>query len=96
MPTKENRMEIVCPCCQATLLLDYKTGLVLQKREKESSYSFKTALDKIHDRKERSDELFEKAFQDENRRQKNLKEKFTQAVESKDELDEPPRPLGFD
>ena len=93
----EERIEVTCPCCQAKLLVDSTSGLVLHTLSKRSAYSFDDALQKEKDRKSKSDELFAKAIEDEKRRQVSLEEKFNAAVRSKDELEEPPpRPFDLD
>jgi len=84
-------MEVVCPCCQTTLWVDSKTGLVLHSQEKKSDYSFEKGLEEVKRRSEQSEELFEEAFQQEHRRRRGLEEKFRQALDAKDELEEPPR-----
>lgn len=95
--TKEGaKIEVICPCCQAKLLVEPKSGLVLHSEEKKSGYSFEKALEEVQSRKEQADELFQKAFQDEKRRQQSLEEKFREALKSKDELDEPARPWDMD
>jgi len=55
---------VVCPSCQANLVVDPKTGLVLHSEGKKPDYSFDQALDHLQSRKEQSDELFQKAFQE--------------------------------
>ena len=95
--TKQQRIEVVCPCCQAKLVVDGKTGLVIHSEAMKSGYSFDEALEKEKERKSKSDELFAKAFEDEENRRANLENKFQEALESKDELDEPPpRPWDLD
>lgn len=96
MDKSQRRIEIVCPHCQATLLLDPKTGLVLHSEEKKVDYSLEKGLKEVKARKEKADQLFEKAFRDERRRHDSLEEKFREALESKDELDEPVRPWDID
>lgn len=96
MSKKENKIEVVCPSCQTALLVDAKTGLVLHSTEKGTDYTFETGLAQLQDRKQKSDELFDKAFENEKQRQQSLEDKFKQALESKDELDEPQRPWEFD
>lgn len=95
--TKQQRVEVVCPCCQAKLLVDGKTGLVIHSEAKKSAYSFDEALEKEKERKAKSDELFAKAFRDEEQRRASLEDRFREALDSKDELDEPPpRPWDLD
>ena len=96
MSNKENNIEVMCPSCQTTLLVDTKTGLVLRSSEKRSDYTLETGLAQFQDRKRKSDELFNRAFENEKQRQQSLEDKFKQALESKDELDEPQRPWEFD
>ena len=87
---------MVCPSCQANLTVDPKTGLVLHAEGKKPDYSFDEALDQLQSRKDKSEELFQKAFLDEEKRKQNLEEKFQEALNSKDELDEPLHPLELD
>jgi hypothetical protein len=91
-----DKLEIICPCCQATLLVDAETGLVLNAQEKKSGYSFEDALHQVQYRKEKADELFQKAVEDERKRQSSLEDKFRKALESKDQLEEPSRPWDMD
>lgn len=96
MAKPQGRIEVVCPRCQATLLVDPKTGLVLHSDEKKTDYSLEKGLKEVKARKEKADELFEKAFQDERRRHDSLEDKFQEALESQDELDEPVKPWDID
>ena len=96
MAKGDPRIQIVCPSCQANLTVDPRTGLVLHAEGKKADYSFDEALDHLQTRKEKSEELFQKAFLDEKQRKQNLEEKFREALESKDELDEPHHPLELD
>jgi hypothetical protein len=91
-----DKLEITCPCCQATLLVDAETGLVLNAHEKKSGYSFEDALQQVKHRKEKADELFQKAVEDEKKRQSSLEDKFRKALELKDQLEEPSRPWDMD
>ena len=91
MPKNNSRIDLVCPCCQATLLVDAKTGLILQSQEKKTDYSFEKGLKEVKERNEKSEELFAEAFDQEQQRQQGLEAKFRQALDSKDELEEPPR-----
>ena len=96
MAKGDPRIKVVCPSCQANLVVDPKTGLVLHSEGKKPDYSFDEALDHLQSRKENSDELFQKAFLDEEQRKQTLEEKFREALDSKDELDEPHHPLELD
>jgi len=70
--------------------------MILHTREKKSAYSFEDALQQVKKRKEMADDLFQKAVSDEKRRKDSLEEKFKQALDRKDELDEPTRPWDMD
>ena len=96
MKKGDPRIQVICPSCQANLTIDPKTGLVLHAEGKKPDYSFDEALDQLQSRKEKSEELFQKAFLYEEKRKQNLDEKFREALNSKDELDEPHHPLELD
>jgi hypothetical protein len=53
-------------------------------------------LQQVKKKKEMADELFQKAVSDEKRRKDSLEEKFQQALDNKDELEEPSRPWDMD
>ncbi len=91
------RLNVQCPCCQARLVIDPKTGLVLHSQTTKPDYSFEEALRREQERKAKSDQLFAEAFANEKKRQSSLEEKFEEALRSKDELDAPPpRPWDLD
>ncbi|MFQ5738051.1 MAG: hypothetical protein ACE5JX_03490 [Acidobacteriota bacterium] len=96
MAKQGRRLQVICPCCQAKLVIEPSSGLVLRSNAKKSDYSFEKALRREEKRKKKSDQLFAKAFQDEKERQDALEAKFRQALESQDELEEPIRPLDLD
>jgi hypothetical protein len=96
MSERRDRLHVVCPCCQATLSVDAKTGLVLNSQAKKLEYSFEHALEEVQRKKDKADEVFQKAFADEKRRRDSLEEKFQQALESQEELPEPTRPWELD
>ena len=96
MAKGSDRINVVCPLCDATMVVDPKTGLVIHSQAKKSGFSFEDGLAQVQARKEKSDELFQKAFQTEQSRQEGLEGKFQEALESQDELDEPPKPWEMD
>lgn len=94
---EKKRLEVTCPCCQARLVVDAGTGLVIHSDAKKAGYSFDDALRQEKERKAKSEETFARAFADEKKRQSSLEAKFEEALRSKDELDEPPpRPFDLD
>ncbi len=96
MAKEVKKLQVVCPCCQATLTLEPSTGMVLKTQEKKIDYSLEGALKQERSRKEKADELFAQAFQNEKKRHATLEEKFRKALDSKDELEDPTRPWDFD
>ncbi len=93
---ESKNVKVECPCCQASLLVNTRTGLVLHSEKKKLDYSFENAVQDVEDRKQKAAELFDKAFVDEKKRQQGLEEKFREALKSKDELDDPIRPWDLD
>lgn len=96
MAKEVKKLQVVCPCCQATLVVEPSTGMVLKSQEKKTDYSLEGALRQERTRKQKADELFAKAFQNERKRHASLEEKFRKALDSKDELEDPTRPWDFD
>lgn len=93
---ESNNVTIECPCCQASLLVNTKTGMVLQSEKRKPDYSFENAVQTIKERKEKAAELFDQAFVTEKERQQGLEGKFREALKSKDELEDPTRPWDLD
>jgi hypothetical protein len=96
MSKKTERLQVICPCCQAKLLVEPTTGLVLKSQEKKLDYSLEGALQEEKKKRDQADDLFDQVFQDEKRRQDVLQEKFRKALDSKDELEDPTRPWDYD
>ena len=96
MSEEAKRVKVICPSCQATLTIEPTTGLVIQTEAKQVDYSLKDAVQKEREKKSKADEMFAKAFQDEEDRHQSLEEKFKKAPEAKDELDDPTRPFDLD
>ena len=86
-----SRLKVECPECGCRLLVDGKTGLVIRSESKKQDYSFESALEAITERKARADQRFSKVVDDENRRHASLEDKFREALQSKDELEDPKR-----
>ena len=93
MSEEAKRVKVTCPSCQANLTIEPKTGLVIQTQAKKVDYSLKDAVQKEREKKSKADQMFAKAFQDEEIRHQSLEEKFKKALEAKDELDDPTRPF---
>jgi hypothetical protein len=96
MTKKVERLEVICPCCQAKLVVEPSTGLVLRSQAKKPDYSLDEALQEEKQRKDQADEAFALAVKEERRRKDSLEEKFRKALDSKDELEDPTRPWDYD
>ncbi len=92
----KQRIQVVCPSCQATLNVDPKTGLVIKSDKKKSEFSFDDAMERQKSFTSKADDLFQKAFDDEKERAEQLEEKFKEALKSTDELEAPKRPFDWD
>lgn len=91
------KLTVKCPCCNAALTIDAKTGLVLNSREHKKNFSFDEALKTVEEKEDKADELFAEAMEAEKKRAGELEDKFKSIMESRDELDEPPpRPIDLD
>jgi hypothetical protein len=99
MLTKD--FSIVCPCCQAKILVDHKTGAVVS-HEREAARgpkkSFEEALADDRKRKSEAEDVFAQAFREHEHREELLDKKFKEAMEKaeKDTGPAPPRPFEFD
>lgn len=95
----KNQLEITCPCCEAKLMLDQKTGEVLWQEEKKkelSSISDKIKGYEAH-RKE-SESVFKKQSDLQKERARLLEEKFKEAQKHVDKTstDKPLRDFDLD
>ncbi len=94
-----SKLEIICPCCEARLQIDQKTGEVLWKEEKKKELS--TISDQIKGyeahRKE-SETLFKKQSDLQKERARLLEEKFKEARKKVDKtsIDKPLRDFDLD
>ncbi len=96
MAQEKKRVEVTCPDCQATLTIEPSTGLVIHSETHKVDYSLEEAVQQEQARKGQADEMFARAFKDEEERHQSLKEKFKKALEARDELDDPARPFDYD
>src|SRR6187399_1929772 len=89
MATLRTEFEVVCPCCQSTLVIDQ--GLKRVVRHVEPERTDKPKLDEAHrilaEEKARRDALFEQSVQSEKTRGDALSRRFEEAL--KQAQDEP-------
>jgi hypothetical protein len=98
MATHDEQAKIICPCCQATLVLDRETlGIlyVTEHREKAGGASFDSALKELKEKEKQMTSRFQQAMADEKQRRSLLGKKFQElqkhAAEHPDER--PARPF---
>lgn len=96
MSSNDGRIEVVCSCCGAKLSVESTTGLVVKAEAKKIDYSIEEGMKREADRKNKADDLFQRAFDNEKQRASKMEEKFRQALKSKDELPDPKRPFDWD
>jgi hypothetical protein len=96
-----SRLEVTCPCCQATILVDRATGVIISheaKKEPKGSGSIAEIMQDLAAKKESSEKLFAREMSSMKDRERLLDEKLQEALrkakESKDE--KPIRPIDLE
>lgn len=88
------RLEILCPCCAATILVDRATGAIIghtEKREAKGSGSIGDILSGLAEKKASSERLFDREMSSMKDRARLLDEKLQEAVrKAKESGDEKP------
>jgi tRNA 2-selenouridine synthase SelU len=93
------KISLICPCCQATLVIDVQTGAIISHEEKKKEIgSFEDLKNQMVKEKELRDQLFSQEQQAQKDRQRILEEKFQDAFKKADKnLDKPfKNPIDFD
>ena len=83
-----SKLDITCPCCEAKLWVDQKTGEVLWKEEKKKEFS--SLSDMVHDLAEHQKEsqsMFQKQKELQKDKSRLLTEKFKEAQNNVDKSD---------
>ncbi|CAI2717913.1 2-nitropropane dioxygenase [Nitrospina watsonii] len=87
-----NKLEILCPCCEAKLQVDQKTGEVVWKEEKKKTMSSLSDMVKgLDQHRKEAETLFKKQNEIEKDRSRLLDEKFKEAQKHVDK--DSPKPL---
>jgi hypothetical protein len=96
-----SRIEIECPCCEATILVDRATGIVISheaKKDPKGAGSIADIMQGLAAKKESAEKLFDREMSSMKDRERILDEKLQEAVrkakESKDE--KPIRPIDLE
>lgn len=99
MATSNETAKLICPCCQATLVVDRDTMSILYAeahREKAGGTSFNQALEDLKAKEEKKSSLFQQAIAEEKQRRALLGKKFEQLQKKAAEDPDaplPPRPF---
>lgn len=76
----KNNWTIVCPCCEAKLTVDAKTGAILSHEEKGKKLgSFDELQKNLSSQKEARENIFAQELNREKERERLLEEKFREA-----------------
>ncbi len=93
------KLNIICPCCEATLTIDAETGAILAHEEKAKKLgSFEDLKNDLAKQKELRENLFTQEMSSQKDRKRILEEKFQDALKRADtDSDKPFRnPLDLD
>ncbi len=83
--------EIVCPCCEALIVIDPLNGEILLHKAKEtkSTQSLESMVSNLETQKSEMEKRFEKQMESQKDRARILEEKFKEAVKRADKSDKP-------
>ena len=83
--------EILCPCCEATIVIDRVTGEVLlhKAKEKKSGQSLEAMVSNLATQKSEMEKFFDKQMESQKDRARILEEKFKEAMERADKSEKP-------
>lgn len=93
------KFTIICPCCEANLTIDAKTGAILAHEEKTKKLgSFEDLKQELDKQKEARENIFAQQISSQKDRERLLDEKFKEAMKrAGDENDKPfKNPLDLD
>lgn len=94
----EDRIQVLCPCCNNRMVVDVATGEVLsEERPKKPARSFEDALSDVRAGSEKRENAFSKAFEKTRHLEDVLEKKFEEArKKTKDDSSRPHNPLDLD
>jgi len=94
-----DKFQIICPCCEASLTVDSKTGAILAHEEKAvKPASFDELKEGLGKQKEIRDQMFAQELSSMKDRERLLEEKFKEAFKKADKTSDVPfkNPLDLD
>ncbi|MDT4953169.1 MAG: hypothetical protein QOH63_837 [Acidobacteriota bacterium] len=79
--TDTKRFTLICPCCEATLMIDAQTGAILSHEEKAKPMaSFDEMLKGLDKQKQMREQIFQQELGSQKDRERLLEEKFQEAM----------------
>lgn len=79
------KLNIICPCCEATLVVDAQTGALLAHEEKTKKLgSFEDLKSDLARQKELRENIFAQEMSSQKDRERILEEKFQEAMKRAD------------
>lgn len=83
--------EIVCPCCEALIVIDRLSGEVLlhKAKEKKSGQSLESMVSSLETHKSEMEKFFDKQIESQKDRSRILEEKFKEAMQRADKSEKP-------
>jgi len=93
------KYSIICPCCEASLTIDAKTGAILAHEEKAKKLgSFEDLKNDLVKQKEQRENIFAQEMSSQKDRERILEEKFQAALKRADTDSDKPflNPLDLD
>jgi len=83
--------EIICPCCEALIVVDRLTGEILlhKAKEKKSGQSLEAMVSGLETQKSEMAKRFDKEMESQKNRSRILEEKFKEAMERAEKSDKP-------
>jgi len=84
-------LEITCPCCEATIVIDSLSGEVLLHKAKEtkSNTSLEAMVSNLETQKSEAARRFEKQLESQKDRSRILEERFKEAMKRAEQSDKP-------
>lgn len=92
-------IEITCPCCESTIVIDRVTGEILlhKKPETKSGLSLDAMVKSLDSQKSELAKKFDKNLESQKDRARILEERFKEAMQRAEKSDEKPfNPMDYD
>ncbi|MDQ3649458.1 MAG: 2-nitropropane dioxygenase [Acidobacteriota bacterium] len=92
--TETTRWTVICPCCEATLIIDGQTGAIISHQEKARPVaSFEEMAKDMQRQKQTRDQVFAQELSSQKDRERLLEEKFRDAMKRADKDKDKDKPF---